>query len=454
VFVSGDKSGSDLFLVRGMDAIIKQHNASLFRPLKITVNPEEDNFPAWSPDGKVIAYQSLVAEGGLLNMGINLINLDDIGSVTPPRTIRLTAELGAYHEYNPSWNAKGNYIAYYVSQARAGQTSSNRLLDIGVLAVIPNATTKRIESGRVLSGTSTRLSKNVIPNRNNGPSWGSRCADDLYANMLFYVKRNEQAFNPITRASLVKWQNKNLDYEGIVTIFATRLHRDIVVTHFKTDENAGKSRFAYVSQEQNANRLQVRELPIRTVPLAACIPLYKPAALPTAASRQISESHAPIELAKEKSRTTGIVLSAVFPGAGQIYSGHTVKGALFATAGAASIASFAYFKSKFKTDNDALNQAQQTYLAETLSKPQTEQKFNAVQSKYDRAKSRTNTQKIVVGAAAGIWALNMIDKIVFSKDEGSMQTGYLQPPPVEWPRFSVSQIGSEPILWMSTQIHF
>jgi Tol biopolymer transport system component len=441
VFVSGDKSGSDLFLTNDMAELLRQNDLKLFRPVKITTNPEEDNYPAWSPDGKALAYQALWREGTLLNMGINVINVDEINNAAP-RTIRVTTDLGTYHEYNPSWSAKGNYLAYYLSQARVDQESGNRLLDIGVATVIRNAKNNRIESGRVIQGTSPRLAKNVIPNRNTGPTWSSRCPDEALANNIFYVKRDEKNSNPIVSANFSKWHNRNIDYENAVATFSTRLHRDVTLTQFKLDGKEGFTRFAYVSQVRNANQLQVEETRLTGTAIPDCIPRFKPerpVITPAVTEKKPELESTKVDKAAEsdlkaqkprppqairpkppqpKSKATAVFLSTLLPGVGQMYKGQIGKGLVFTVAEAASLAALFKFRGNYfdsKSDFDA--QLAQGNITQ------------ASRIRANQLKPHAQKANLALGVAAGIWALNLFDSALSS------------PPSVKRPGLRLDQFG-------------
>ena len=418
VFVSGGREGSDLFLAQDIDLVLNTDRLGLFQPFKITDNVEEDNYPVWSPDGKAIAYQSLRRDGnGPLNLGINVINVDEIKVNRAIRSIRLTAEAGSYHEYNPSWSAKGSTIAYYISQARVEQASSNRLLDIGVLTLVRSKADGPIESGRILQGTSQRLARNVVPNRHAGPAWGATAPNDPSADLIFFVKRDEKKLNPISTVNFSKWQNKNLDYEIPFAIFSTKLNRDVTLVHFKRDNNSGFRRFAYVAQVQTTNRLQVVDRPIETMPIPSYIALVTPKITIPTKTEMVANDPPPKKpdpeikpkkpdpvmpppsepkqkatipkINQPKSKNTAAALS-IIPGLGQVYKGQVVKGFLFTIAEAAAVV----FVLKSRQD---FNDKKQQYVS------------NQVQPLYDKLPKARDQVYLAQGVAAGIWGLNMLD---------------------------------------------
>jgi Tol biopolymer transport system component len=389
VFVSGGKSGGDLFVAQNMNGVLLRGNDKLFLPVKLTNNPGDDNYPVWSPNSKFIAYEAMVDDGNRLpNWGINVINIDEMVKNAPPPSRRLTMELESYNEYKPSWSSSGSYIAYYVSQTRVDQPSDIRLQDIGVLAIITNSSTGRIESGRVLSGISPRLARNVIPNTNSGPSWGASAPGSQLADLIFYVKRDEPNDNPINGADFKKWQSKKTDYENTVSKFGTKLHRDIVVTDI-----TGGNRFAFVSQVRNKNQLQIFDV------VAGDMPSIE------------SKS-------RGSRRFTAVGLSLVLPGLGQSYKGQKTKGLLFAAAEAAAVTSFFIFNSSYNDAKSGYEKARKEYVSLRSSQnnrnPDFDESFEKWQDEFERQKSAANKANVAVGIAAGVWALNVFDSLIGS----------------------------------------
>ena len=70
---------------------------------QITDSPEYDGAPSWSPDGRWLAYESYLGEGGGLEIFIRPLD----GAQEP---IQLTDDPGA--DFDPSWSAQGRQIAF------------------------------------------------------------------------------------------------------------------------------------------------------------------------------------------------------------------------------------------------------------------------------------------------------------------------------------------------------
>ena len=383
VFVSGNESGSDLYLALDMGRVLRGGGRA-FQPIRLTANPNLEAYPAWSPDGKYIAYQTLTTEDNRQNWGISVVHLDDLGAGSVLQPVRLTSDLSAHDEFKPSWAPDGQHVAFYVSQARVDEPGDNLQQDIGVLGVVKSSGTNRIVRGRPLIGFSPRLAINVIPNENRGPSWMP--LDD--ALLLVHVKRDAGARFPIYATDFLRWQSRQPGYEQELSAsFGTQYHRDPVLAALPTGV-----RVAFVSQEGGANKLQVFDRPGQPgVTRRLTIPV-------------------------ERSRGTALTRSLFVPGLGQLYKGQSTKGLALLAAEAASLGAAFFFLSQ--VDSGKLDDLEAAYLQSVPldgaclgngGQPCQNSAFLAWQDEYDSAESNQTFAIAAFSVAAGLWVFNLID---------------------------------------------
>jgi hypothetical protein len=216
-------------------------------------------YPDWAPSGNHIAYQSKrTGEDGRTNWGISLLDLstwEGPQSGERPRSVRLSGQLSAYHEYKPSWSPNGRYVAFYVSQSTVGASTGNRRQDIGVLRPVRGSEGESGWTGRILEGhTGQRLAPNVLPNESRGPEWHT---SDSRGASLIYVRKEENKDNPIYLADVLRWRNDSANASRSLSAQfeeETRLHEEVTATR-----GAEGLRLAFASQEGERLRLQLRD---------------------------------------------------------------------------------------------------------------------------------------------------------------------------------------------------
>ncbi len=116
-FVSGRTGSGDIYITTGIHEWMKKRNSEIKQGLaekthisRLTHNAGEDLYPAWSPDGKWIAYSSFSNEpdGSVKNFGLSLIR-----SSPGNKAIRLI-KTENLNELRPSWSHDSNKIACFV----------------------------------------------------------------------------------------------------------------------------------------------------------------------------------------------------------------------------------------------------------------------------------------------------------------------------------------------------
>jgi len=252
--------GNNLFMYPDLLPFLRAGNddtPEAAAPVQLTQNPAGDLYPAWSPTGEHIAYQSKRnGESGRANWGISLLNLSGWKpwSNTMPRSIRLSPQLGAYHEYKPSWSPTGDYVSFYVSQSRIDAGVGNRRQDIGVLELVSGSQDRRVRTGRVLEGnTDARLARDVLPSDAQGPEWHP--SGEVPA--IIYVEKEENKQNPIYLADVKRWRSGSADYARRLSgqfEDKTRLHEEVDAI-----QGGEGLRLAFASQVGERLQLQLQK---------------------------------------------------------------------------------------------------------------------------------------------------------------------------------------------------
>jgi len=251
--------GNDLFLYPDLRPYLhasKKEDTMSSGPVPLTRNAGS-LYPEWAPNEQYIAYQARrPGAQGRSNWGVSLLDLSTWAgpqSGTTPRSVRLSAQLDAYHEYKPNWSPNGAYVGFYVSQRKAGEAGSNRQQDIGVVELVRGSDGRRIQGGRILDGyTGARLTQNVLPSENRGPEWHPAET----ASALIYVRKEENKGNPIYLADVSRWRSNKSDFSQRIS---ARFNHETLL-HEEVEATAGSKglRLAFASQVDKRLRLQIQ----------------------------------------------------------------------------------------------------------------------------------------------------------------------------------------------------
>jgi Tol biopolymer transport system component len=347
-------------------------------------------FPAWSPKGTAIAYQSELTERGGRRFGIEVLAIDTVSSSVRGAPILLTEELVDANAMRPSWSPDGKFIAYYVDRSASSAGGANAL-DIGIAEVQTQPTTGRMLRGELLRGQASRIAEGVMANATRGPSWTRMYVGTDAKLAVVYVQRDDAAGNPIFVHSIDAWaamRDRNTSRVQLSAGFSTVNHREVSAT-----SSLGFVRYSYASVasggevistfDDSTARWATGAAPIlaRTVvaqaaPSALAPATPKPATLNTAMAAQtaapaaasvrnevptpsaVSRPSAPTARMSESvptipspsssayigtgRRGNSLGLAVLFPGASQLAAGHTKRAMLLGAVGVLGGSMFVY----------------------------------------------------------------------------------------------------------------
>lgn len=119
-------------------------------------------------------------------------------------------------------------------------------------------------------------------------------------------------------------------------------------------------------------------------------------------------------------RITGLAYSSFVPGSGQIYLGHTTKGAAFAISFFTSLVGAVVSQNNFIGNGERIKSLEYEYLNAdryTLA----EYYWKQMVSVHEEQKRHEKARNIFIIATASIWTVNIVDYLFFTKDKGPIE---------------------------------
>lgn len=143
----------------------------------------------------------------------------------------------------------------------------------------------------------------------------------------------------------------------------------------------------------------------------------------TYSSRVILDPSTPLELNIDltpRTRFKAGVRSAFIPGWGQWYGGQKGKGVLYLLAAAGAATAFFVADQDFD-DKFATFEARRSEFDEAVASgagySELQTRLRALNAAQDDAYDAEDTRRIAIGVAVGVWALNVLDAVVFFPEE-------------------------------------
>jgi len=116
----------------------------------------------------------------------------------------------------------------------------------------------------------------------------------------------------------------------------------------------------------------------------------------------------------------GNVWYSVFvPGWGQVRAGHYGRGSLFLGAELVSLSTLAMSEIQYNRAVEQYDRAKASYLHATYIEDAV-QYYDLMHENWDEAEGLDGYRKAAVAAAVGVWAVNILDMILFDEKEGPL----------------------------------
>ncbi len=210
IFVTARTGNGDIYMIENMDKYVGKKLKKEPPVIRLTKNRGEDMLPAWSPNGRYLAYTARTA--GRRKRGPYTIALMDFKG--KKRKVKLFNNRIVNSKSHPSWSFDGHFVAYQISN-----DLNDRAVDIGVMQLKIDPMGRLVELTDLV-GNTPKIAVNVYPNSYKGPTWlpGSRA--------LIYAKRESKRLNPLEVVNLEQWLY-NQNYKRVTINTNSNIHRDV-----------------------------------------------------------------------------------------------------------------------------------------------------------------------------------------------------------------------------------
>lgn len=297
LFVEGD----EIRLLYDLYSLIYKHSGPEFELLEESLG--NGHFPAWSPDGKYIAYEPVDAESGDIRI-LNYLKFAQGNKVEHDfRTIERNAE-SITNRTKPSWSPDAKYLSYLTSletsnEKVGGQRSWGvRVVGLnydlaGNMHAVPAHSVFLLEENisRTYEYRSGLPLVNLVSRQNN--TFLLSIENDAQNNLPIQIRDIRRGHTTVT-----------LDLD---------LPRNINNQYLQAVGFDNKIRLAYTSQTGSTTRLNIDDVEL---PGGFRTPSFK--------------AYKPVDL----NRNSALWRSALFPGWGQLYKGEKEKALIYGGVGA------------------------------------------------------------------------------------------------------------------------
>lgn len=375
-YVHGDDRGSDLHVLQRIDRALRSLDAEDLVPTAVATPYTNEFFPAWSPTGDYIALQQQAPTARGMRSGLAVLPVADL-MVGTAALAPLDAGLDGHDLLRPTFSPDGTLLAFYMTQSRVGERGDERQ-DLGLVRLNAPSATGRFPTVRLLRGVTPRIAADVLPHDDRGPTWtGER---------LLVVLRDAADDNPIAIADVARWRDGRPGHLQTLPQLGTLLHRDPAVHP--------SGRLVYVSHHEGALRLHMRDLPVLQQRIAAV----------------------PITLR----RRTAVARSLLLPGLGQRYKGQRGKAGLalvmtgVTAASTAGVLAATLAEEKRLRDIQTSRAAHATQAGAVPGTPEwwrlrNRYRFDEKRASKDRADGLRTVLIGHLGLLAGLWTVSAID---------------------------------------------